>query len=154
MEHEILIASDPSLEKLVVEIFINGIQWAQISHEDEPYVVSFFRKGSRGLWELEYGYAIDLLRRAEARYSELGYTPRPAADKPYTGSYSYRAVSAKEGNAMDVIYEDETWVRISSSPHKRISLVFYEHPDKCWWELEYYGALSALREGADRLGEA
>jgi histidinol phosphatase-like PHP family hydrolase len=69
---EIVIASIPSKENLVAEIYYNNLYWAQISQETEKLMVRFYPHENNSFWEFNLNEAIETLEIAKKRMLDLG----------------------------------------------------------------------------------
>ena len=58
------IASDVSKEKIFVEVFYNGDQWAEISQEENDPTVIFFSPSKTRYWEFPLEEALEALCQA------------------------------------------------------------------------------------------
>jgi hypothetical protein len=64
---EIEIASIPSREKLVAEIFYNKIQWVEISQETSELLIKFYGPLNEDCWEFPLEEAIQALEQAKMK---------------------------------------------------------------------------------------
>jgi hypothetical protein len=68
----ITIASLPDRERLVAEIVYEGVQWAEISDEEEGVlIVQFYPHPTKRNWEFPCDEAIRVLEKARDRLREF-----------------------------------------------------------------------------------
>ena len=67
----ITVASLPDRERLVAEIFFQGIQWAEISQETDELIIQFYSQPEEEAWEFHYSEALDALERAKNKLLAL-----------------------------------------------------------------------------------
>jgi len=68
---EIEVASIPSQENLVSEIFYNGVQWAQIIQESGGLVIQFYSNPKSEYWEFPLELAIEALENAKKKLLKM-----------------------------------------------------------------------------------
>lgn len=61
----IKIASDTNREKVFVEIYYNGEEWAEISQEEERPLIAFFPPLHGKYWEFPLDEAMTILQEAK-----------------------------------------------------------------------------------------
>lgn len=59
--------SPPDREKLVVEIFFDDVQWAEMNQERDALEVEFYPRPDGEPWRLEYQDAVAALDQAKQR---------------------------------------------------------------------------------------
>lgn len=69
---EIEIASIPTQENLVAEIFYNGVQWVQIYLNNEELLIQFYSHPNQEYWEFSFDIAVQVLEKAKKRLLEVG----------------------------------------------------------------------------------
>ncbi len=68
----IAIASLPDREHLVAEIFYEGVQWAEISHEkDDELIIQIYPHPRENCWEFLCNEALQILEDAKNKLLEL-----------------------------------------------------------------------------------
>ncbi len=73
MKHfRITVASLPDRENLVVEITYNGVEWAEISQENQEMVVQFYSHPRQSFWEFPLNEALLALENAKKRLTDMG----------------------------------------------------------------------------------
>ncbi|CCB88038.1 putative uncharacterized protein [Simkania negevensis Z] len=68
----ITIASLPDRENLVAEVFYEGVQWIEISHEVKEMVIQFYSHPSNRYWEFPLDEALNVLEKAKEKMIALG----------------------------------------------------------------------------------
>jgi hypothetical protein len=63
------IASLPDRERLVAEIIYEGIQWVEISYENEDPIIQFYPHPTKGFWEFKLDDALEALEKAKKNCS-------------------------------------------------------------------------------------
>ncbi|MBI4997203.1 MAG: hypothetical protein HZC22_09960 [Rhodocyclales bacterium] len=67
MEHvRISVSSPPDRERLVAEVFLDDIQWAEVNQESGDLEVEFYQRPDGKPWRIPFAAAIDALLRAKA----------------------------------------------------------------------------------------
>lgn len=66
-EFRITVASLPDRERLVSEVIIDQVQWAEISQEEDDLVVQFYPHPRQKYWELNLNEAIEILEKAKQK---------------------------------------------------------------------------------------
>lgn len=69
---EIEIASIPTQEDLVSEIFYDGVQWAQIYRKQGKLLIQFYSHPNQECWEFPCDLAIQVLEKAKKKLLEIG----------------------------------------------------------------------------------
>jgi hypothetical protein len=69
---EIEIASIPTQENLVAEIFYNGVQWVQIYEHNGEVFIQFYTHPNQEYWEFPFDLAMQALVKAKQRLLEVG----------------------------------------------------------------------------------
>lgn len=67
----ITIASLPDRERLVAEVFYEGVQWVEISQESDEVVVQFYSHPRKKHWEFTYDEAVQVLEKAKNKLLEI-----------------------------------------------------------------------------------
>jgi hypothetical protein len=67
----ITIANLPDRERLVAEVFYEGVQWAEISQESDEVVVQFYSHPRKKHWEFAYDEAVQILEKAKNKLLEI-----------------------------------------------------------------------------------
>jgi hypothetical protein len=69
---EIEIASIPTQENLVAEIFYDGEQWVQIYLNNQELLIQFYSHPNQEYWEFPFDLAVQALEKAKKRLLEVG----------------------------------------------------------------------------------
>jgi hypothetical protein len=69
---EIEIASIPTQENLVSEIFYKGVQWVQIYLHNGELLIQFYSHPNQEYWEFPFDLAMQVLAKAKKRLLEVG----------------------------------------------------------------------------------
>ncbi len=69
---DIEIASIPTQEDLVAEIFYNDVQWVQIYKKNNELLVKFYSPSTGEYWEFLLDNAIDALIAAKSKLLKIG----------------------------------------------------------------------------------
>ena len=69
---EVEIASIPTEENLVSEIFYKGTQWVQIYFHKNELLIQFYPHPKQEYWEFPFEQAIQVLEKAKKRLLEIG----------------------------------------------------------------------------------
>ena len=70
---DIEIASIPTQENLVSEIYYKGMQWVQIYwNNNDELLIQFYSPPNQGYWEFPFDLAIQVLEKAKKRLLEVG----------------------------------------------------------------------------------
>ena len=67
VKHNISISSPPDREKLVAEIFLGDMQWAEINQERENLEVEFYPRTDGSPWRINYDDALKALEQAKQK---------------------------------------------------------------------------------------
>ncbi len=67
----ITVASLPDRERLVAEIIYNGVQWVEISQEEEDVIIQFYPHPTQKFWEFSFDEAIKILEEAKNKLLEM-----------------------------------------------------------------------------------
>ena len=68
----VTIASLPDRENLVAEIFYEGVQWVEISHEENEMLIHFYPYPNKKVWEFPLDEALKILENAKQKMVALG----------------------------------------------------------------------------------
>ena len=71
-EFEIDIASIPTEENLVAEIYYDRVQWVQMYHNNGKLLIQFYPPPNKDYWEFPVDDAIKALEKAKNRLLEVG----------------------------------------------------------------------------------
>jgi hypothetical protein len=74
---EIEIASIPTQENLVSEIFYDGVQWVQIFQHNGELLIQFYSYPNQEYWEFPFDLAIQVLEKAKNRLIEVSKKSAP-----------------------------------------------------------------------------
>lgn len=67
----ITIASLPDRESLVAEITYNGVEWAEISQENQEMVIQFYPHPRQPFWEFPLNEALLALGKAKKKLFDM-----------------------------------------------------------------------------------
>lgn len=70
---DIEIASIPTQDDLVAEIFYKGVQWVQIYFQNEELLIQFYSHSNQEYWEFPFDLAIQILEKAKQRLLKVGW---------------------------------------------------------------------------------
>jgi len=70
-DFEIIVASLPDNENLVVEIYYRNMYWVQISQETGEIIVQFYSHPQQKCWEFLLEDALFILEKAKKRFLEM-----------------------------------------------------------------------------------
>jgi hypothetical protein len=73
---EIEIASIPTQENLVAEIFYGVDQWVQIYFQKDELFIQFYPPSNSQYWEFPYDLSIQILEKAKKRLLEVEFGKR------------------------------------------------------------------------------
>lgn len=71
-KYTICISSPPDRNKLVVEIFFENVQWAEINQERETFEIEFYPRPDDKPWKIDYSEAINALNDAKMKLEKKG----------------------------------------------------------------------------------
>jgi hypothetical protein len=66
-ELRICISSPPDRERLVAEIFLGNVQWAELNQEREDLELEFYDRPDGEPWRIDYQLAVEALNEAKRR---------------------------------------------------------------------------------------
>ena len=69
---EIEVASIPTRENLVAEIFYKDEQWVEISQETGELLIQFYSPNHGDYWEFSFDEAIQALKQAKKKLLSVG----------------------------------------------------------------------------------
>jgi hypothetical protein len=66
----ISISSPPDRERLVADIFVGNVQWAELNQETGELTFEFYPRPDGKFWQLDYVFVMQALQLAKARLLE------------------------------------------------------------------------------------
>ena len=63
----ITLSSLPDRENLVAEIFFDGVQFAEISNENNQFLIQFYPHPRKDCWELPFNKVLEVIKNAKLK---------------------------------------------------------------------------------------